>query len=114
MKRRTRTQPTNPYYSNEPAVSTKAMADRPLVQNASLGSKTPKGVPHHPGRMAGVAGFADSKKPREKRFQPISAKVPSKTAKGVIPSPAIKTATKHKGSTKGHMPMGKPPTLKGR
>ena len=63
MKRRTRTQPTNPFYSNEPAVSISKIADKPPVLNASLGNKTPKMVDKHPGKMSGVADFASKSKP---------------------------------------------------
>lgn len=62
MKKRTRTQPSNPFYSNEPAVGTGLIAGKPLVQNSSLGNQPPKIVDKKPGRMSGVAGFASKGK----------------------------------------------------
>jgi hypothetical protein len=66
MKRRVRTQPSNSFYSNEPAVAKGLMADNPPVQNASLGNKPPRTVDKKPGRMSGFAGFADKHKPAQK------------------------------------------------
>ena len=63
MKKRVRTQPTNPFYSDEPAVAKGLMADKGLVQNASLGNQTPKMVDKKPGRLSGVAGFAPGTEP---------------------------------------------------
>lgn len=86
MKRRVRTQPTNPYYSNEPAVSVGQIADKALVQNASLGNKTSKEVDKHPGRLSGLAGFASKSRPPTKgmAIQPpkfgSSAKEPAKVS----------------------------------
>jgi len=63
MKRKVRAQPSNPFYSNEPAVSRKLIADQGMTQNASLGNQAPKMVPKHPGRLSGIAGFASKSKP---------------------------------------------------
>jgi len=63
MKRRVRTQPTNPYYTNEPAIPISGIADKAPVQNASLGNKTPKMVDKHPAKMSGVAEFVSHSKP---------------------------------------------------
>ena len=77
MKKRVKIQQTNPFYSNEPAVSRKEMADQSLTQNASLGNQTPKMVDKKPGRLSGLAGFASHKKPAERKITPISGKTPS-------------------------------------
>lgn len=66
MKKRVKTQPSNPFYSNEPAVSRKLIADQGMTQNASLGNQTPKMVPKHPGRLSGIAGFESKSKPHTK------------------------------------------------
>lgn len=63
MKKRVRTQPTNPYYNDEPAVAKSLMADKGLVQNASLGNSTPKMVDKKPARLSGLAGFTSKTKP---------------------------------------------------
>jgi hypothetical protein len=78
MKRRVRTQPTNPFYSNEPAVSRKEIADQSLAQNASLGNATPKEVDKRPGRLSGIAGFHDTKRPKDHKMTPVSGKPPGK------------------------------------
>jgi hypothetical protein len=70
MKKRIRSQPTNPFYSNEPAVAKGLMADRPPVQSASLGSKPSKITPQKPGRMSGLAGFVDKHKPKQQGIKP--------------------------------------------
>lgn len=67
MKKRVRTQPTNPYYSTEPAVSRKLIAGQGMIPNAALGNATNKIIPKHPGRMSGVAGFSSKNKPIVKR-----------------------------------------------
>lgn len=79
MKRRVRTQPTNPYYSNEPAVARSKIADQGLVQNASLGNQPPKMVDKKPGKLSGVAGFSDHKRPRERGPQNPSGVSPLKS-----------------------------------
>lgn len=66
MKKRVRTQPSNPFYSNEPAVSRKLIADQGITQNASLGNTAPKMVPKKPGRLSGIAGFASKSRPAVK------------------------------------------------
>ena len=83
MKRRVRTQPTNPYYSDEPAVAKGLIADKPPVQESSLGSKTPKMVDKHPGRLSGIAGFADKHKPPQQKMQ---GKAPAFGGKAKQPS----------------------------
>jgi hypothetical protein len=70
MKKRVRTQPTNPFYSSEPAVARGIMATKPPVQNASLGNKPSKNVPQKPGRMSGFAGFVDKHKPKQQGIKP--------------------------------------------
>lgn len=82
MKKRIRTQPSNPFYSDEPAVAKSKIADRPPVQNSSLGSKSPKGVDKHPGRMSGFDGFVSKAKPAAKN----SVKVPSFGSKAKSPA----------------------------
>ncbi len=62
-KRRVRVQPNNPYYSNEPAVAKNLIADQGITQNASLGNQPPKMVDKKPGRLSGLANFADKKHP---------------------------------------------------
>jgi hypothetical protein len=101
MKRRIRTQPTNPFYSNEPAVAVKSIADKPPVQNASLGNKSPKMVDKHPGRITGVAGFTNKARPPAKKL-PVKTKAAVPPAKKV---PQIKAHANIKS------PM-KPPKLK--
>jgi hypothetical protein len=77
VKKRTRTHPTNPFYSNEPAVSTGMIADKPPVQSASLGNQTPKMVPKHPGKISGFGG-AGAKRPKEKGFKAPTVGAPAK------------------------------------
>ena len=79
MKRRVRTQPTNPFYSNEPAVARSLIADKGLVQNASLGNQTPKMVDKKPGRISGFAGFESKKRPIGKHITLGSNKIPGPT-----------------------------------
>jgi hypothetical protein len=45
------------------------MADKSMTQNASLGNAPPKIIDKKPGRLAGVAGFADKKRPPAKGMQ---------------------------------------------
>lgn len=70
MKKRVRTQPSNQFYSSEPAVAKGLMADRSPVQSASLGNKSSKIVPQKPGRMSGFAGFADKHRPKQQGIKP--------------------------------------------
>ena len=79
MKRRTRTQPTNAFYSNEPAVARGLIAGKPPVQNASLGNSAPKMVAKHPGKMSGIAGFQDKHRPKAKGAQPVPQVHPLKS-----------------------------------
>lgn len=62
MKKRVRTQPTNPYYSNEPAIPISGMADKAMVP-APIASKTPKMVDKHPAKLSGLADFTSRSKP---------------------------------------------------
>jgi hypothetical protein len=100
MKRRIRTRPTNPYYSTEPAVSTKQIADQPLFPNAKLANKTPKRVPQHPGKMSGIAGFAQAKRPKSVKFKAPSQKVPP--VKSAVSIPKQGQGRKLSSTTKGH------------
>jgi hypothetical protein len=77
LKRRVRTQPTNPFYSNEPAVARNLIAGKALVQNASLGNQPPKMVDKKPGRLSGVAGFESKKHPTAKPAHLGEGKNPS-------------------------------------
>jgi hypothetical protein len=70
MKKRIRTQPSNPFYSSEPAVAKGLMADKALVQNSSLGSKTPKMIDTKPGKLSGIAGFSDKHRPKKQGIKP--------------------------------------------
>lgn len=72
MKKRIRTQPSNPYYSDEPAVAKSLIADRAPIQNASLGNKPNKIVDRKPGKLSGLADFTSKGKPHAGSF----AKVP--------------------------------------
>lgn len=63
MKKKIKVKPTVPFYSNEPAVSKKLIADSTMSQSASLGNQTPKMVDKNPGKMSGVAGFESKHKP---------------------------------------------------
>ncbi len=46
------------FYSDEPHVPANKIADKPNIQNASLGNETPKMVPHNfPSAGAGAHGF---------------------------------------------------------
>lgn len=48
---------TNPgFYDTEPHAPANKIADKPNIQNASLGNETPKMVPHSPGRFDGLGG----------------------------------------------------------
>lgn len=82
MKKRVRTQPSNPFYSDEPAVAKSKIADRPPIQNSSLGTKSPKGVDKHPGRMSGIGGFVSKAKPTAKN----DVKVPAFGTKAKSPA----------------------------
>ena len=79
MKKKVRAQPTVPYYSNEPAVSKKLMADTMPVPSGSLGNKTPKMVDKNPGRLSGVAVFASKSAPTTKKSGITVAKLGSKS-----------------------------------
>jgi hypothetical protein len=69
MKRRVRAQPTNPFYSDEPAVAKGLIADKAPVPSTSLGNKSPKMIDKHPGRLSGVVNFADKNKPIQQKMQ---------------------------------------------
>lgn len=108
MKRRTRTQPSNPFYQNEPSVATGLMADKPPVQNSSLGNKTPKSVPKKPGKMSGIAGFAGAKRPKKTGFKKPSVGAPAKP-KTNVPTPKSKVySSKPKSKPfRGVKPLGR-------
>ncbi len=89
MKKRIRTQPTNPFYSNEPAVARGLIAGKSPVQNASLGNSTPKIVDKKPGKISGLAGFSEHKKPRDQKIQKIPQVNPLKSG-AAKPSPVPK------------------------
>ena len=82
MKKRIRTQPSNPYYSDEPAVAKGLMADKAPVQNASLGNKPNKIVDRKPGKLSGLAGFTSKSKPAAGPY----AKVPAFGTKAKQPA----------------------------
>ncbi|SRR6266849_683944 len=63
MKRRIRTQPSNPYYSNEPAVARGLIAGKAPVPSGSLANQPNKIVDKKPGRLSGLAGFTSKSKP---------------------------------------------------
>lgn len=63
MKRKTRTQPSNPFYSSEPAVARSKIASNAMVPNANLAGGANKTTDKHPGRLSGIAGFASKSKP---------------------------------------------------
>jgi hypothetical protein len=81
MKKRVRVAPSNPFYSNEPAVARSNITSKAPVPSAGLANRPPKMVDKSPGRLSGVAGFADKKKPHGQ-----SAKVPVKSSG--VPGPA--------------------------
>lgn len=64
MKKRQRIPNNNPYYTNEPAVSRKQIADQSLNQNASLNTPVNKSIDKKPGRASGIAGFKDTHRPK--------------------------------------------------
>jgi hypothetical protein len=64
VKKRVRTQPSNPFYSNEPAVATSKIADKALIPQAR--GRTPKMVDKNPGKLSGLAGFMSHTKPKAK------------------------------------------------
>lgn len=64
MKRRVKAQPSNPFYSNEPAVASSKIASKAPVPNPNLANKPAKAVDTHPGKLSGVVGFVDKGKPR--------------------------------------------------
>lgn len=86
MKKRVRVQPSNPYYSNEPAVSRKMIADQGITQSASLGNSTPKMVDKKPGKLSGLAGFSDKKRPGGKGAKMITS-MPAGKPPGASKSP---------------------------
>ena len=63
MKKKPRSSPSVPFYSTEPAVSRAKIAAKPMVA-ANLANRPPKAVDKNPGRLSGVAGFADKGRPR--------------------------------------------------
>src|SRR6267142_7107849 len=73
MKKRIRTQQAVPFYSDEPAVAKGLMADKPPIQNASLGNKPNKIVDKKPGKLSGLASFTSKAKPHAGSY----AKVPA-------------------------------------
>lgn len=83
MKKRARVQPSVPFYSSEPAVSKKLMADSMMVPGAAAGAKTPKMVNKNPGRMSGVAGFVSKAKPATK---PSGITIPKLGTKSNFPT----------------------------
>lgn len=99
MKRRVKTQPTNPYYSNEPAVARSQITSKAPVQNASLGNSTPKMVDKKPGRASGVAGFSDHHRPPAKGMQNPAFVKP---LKGGTAKPSSIPKLKVSGHSKAH------------
>lgn len=63
MKKKPRSSPSVSFYSSEPAVSRSKIAARAPVP-ANLASRPPKTVDKSPGKMSGIAGFADKGRPR--------------------------------------------------
>ena len=89
MKRRVKTQQPG-FYSNEPAVATKQMTAKPPVPSTALASKAPKQVPKSPGKMSGVAGFAQAKAPKGAKFPPAKAIKPPTPKTKLAPPKAFK------------------------
>lgn len=63
MKRRIRVQPTNPFYTNEPAVNRSLLADAGMSPNPNLANSAPRMVDKKPGRLSGLANFTSKSKP---------------------------------------------------
>ena len=82
------------------------MADKAPVQSVSLGNKPSKFVPQKPGRLFGVAGFADKHRPKQQGIKP---KPPTFVPGGKSKSPkqpAVK-ASKPKAFSGGIKPLKK-------
>jgi hypothetical protein len=94
MKRRVKTQPSNAYYTTEPAVSRKAIAAQPMVPSSSLSNTPNRIVPKHPGRMSGMAGFTSKNKPHTK---PSGISIPKV---GATPKQPAKLTVKKPTKTK--------------
>jgi hypothetical protein len=75
-------------------------------QNASLGNKVPKIVDAHPGRLSGIANFADKKRPSAKPMSGMSVKTPGAKA------PPVSTHLKASGHPQAHMLGGGSKPLK--
>jgi hypothetical protein len=82
MKKRQRQQQAVPFYSDEPAVAKGLMADKPMIQNSSLGNKPNKVVDRKPGKLSGLASFTSKTKPRAG----TTAKVPAFGTKAKSPA----------------------------
>lgn len=95
MKRKVRVKPSVPFYSNEPAVSKKLIADSTMSQSASLGNATPKMVPKNPGRLSGIAGFSSKHKPSAPG---VSINLPKFGAKASAPASNKLRMSGHQGA----------------
>lgn len=82
MKKKPRTQPSNQFYSSEPAVARSKIAANPMVPNANLASGTNKTVDKKPGRLSGVGGFTSKSKPSAK---PAVSSIPKLGTAAKIP-----------------------------
>lgn len=63
MKKKSRVNPSTPFYSSEPAVSRKKIASQPPVASGGLANSPNKIVPHSPARMSGIAGYVNKTRP---------------------------------------------------
>lgn len=76
MKKKARNLPSNPFYSDEPAVSKKQMADGMLVPPPLYGKPNAKISDRTPGKLSGINNFAKKTKLPAKRAAPVSTKTP--------------------------------------
>lgn len=95
MKKKVRVKPSVPFYSSEPAVSKKLMADSTMSQSASLGNTPPKMVPKNPGRLSGIAGFSSKHKPSAPG---VNANIPKLGTKASSPASNKLRMSGHQGA----------------
>lgn len=111
MKKKSRNLPSNPFYSDEPAVAKSKMADGMPVPNPNLAGKPNKVTDRDPGHMSGYAGFVKKPKLIVKTPKGPSTKIPGTPAPKKPGTPG--TPLRMSGHAGAHrLGTPKPPKLK--
>lgn len=76
MKKKARNLPSNPFYTDEPAVAKNKMADSMLVPPPLYNRPTGKVSDRNPGKLSGIAGFAKKTKLPTKKPAASGMKTP--------------------------------------